>query len=157
MTPPKKPVPPARQPPTRPRGNGNFLVDLGGGLYQRAPEAGFCEVIFPELWLAPADDVQTPQSAPPWRNPHLVLRRAATGALDLVGWWTQARAATKPPRRSVTVTLLADDATTPVMRWRFEGACPVALTYSPLNAQSPDLLYETVALAFRTVAITGAD
>lgn len=154
MTSAKKPAPPARAP-TRPRGNGNFLVDLGGGLDPRAPEAGFCEVIFPELWLAPVDDVQTPQAAAPWRNPHLMLRRAATGALDLAGWWAQARAATKPPHRSVTVTLLADDAATPVMRWRFEGTHPVGLTYSPLNAQLPGLLYETLTLAFATVAISG--
>ncbi|MDM0042485.1 phage tail protein [Variovorax sp. J22G21] len=153
--------PRARRPDTRaalqrPLTSGNFLVDLGMG-DPRAPEAGFCEVVFPEFMLAhpeagpTADRVAGPALAAP-TPAYLVLRRAATGALDLYQWWVLARDARKPPpRRTVTVELLAADMTVTVMRWRFLKASPVSLAYSPLNAQVPGLLYETLSLAFDRV------
>ncbi|MGJ7496925.1 phage tail protein [Variovorax sp. RT4R15] len=149
--------PRARRPDTRaalqrPLTGGNFLVDLGMG-DPRAPEAGFCEVVFPEFTLAhpEASPTANPALAAPI-PPYLVLRRAATGALDLYQWWVLARDARKPPpRRTVTVELLAADMTVTVMRWRFLKASPVSLAYSPLNAQFPGLLYETLSLAFDKV------
>ena len=148
-----KPGAPDRQHPSyRPRGNGNFLVDLGMG-DPRAPEAGFCEVIFPEFWLDEDAEVQPPPQgalAPP-RNPYLILRRAATGALDLYHWWQQAREGKAPKRRIVTIELLAEDGVTVVMRWRFHEVRPVGLAYSPLQAQEPGLLFETLTLAFGRV------
>ena len=154
----------------RPLTSGNFLVDLGMG-DPRAPEAGFCEVVFPEFTLAhldaslsasaaanptassPANPAPTAPTAPTTSTPPcLVLRRAATGALDLYQWWVLARDARKPPpRRTVTVELLAADMASTVMRWRFLKASPVSLAYSPLNAQVPCLLYETLSLAFDRV------
>lgn len=134
---------------TAPLGNAHFCVDLGDGVDPRSAAAGFCEVVFPDALLADAD-VQTPQAAATLRSPHLVLRRAATGALDLYRWWAQARGG-KAPRRTVVIELLAEDLSTPVMRWRFSGARPVGLTYSPLNAQAPGLLFETLTLAFEQV------
>jgi len=38
-----------------------------------------------------------------------------------------------------------------VMRWRFLKAAPVGLAYSPLCAQKPGLLYESLSLAFARV------
>lgn len=133
----------------RPRGNGNFLVDLGLG-DPRAPQAGFCEVIFPDLWLDAEQQVEAQGALAP-RNPHLVLRRAATGALDLYQWWQQARDGKAPKRRTVTIDLLAEDGATAVMRWRFHEARPVGLAYSPLQALTPGLLYESLSLAFDRV------
>ncbi|MEP6723073.1 MAG: phage tail protein [Variovorax sp.] len=145
--------PRARRPDTRaalqrPLTGGNFLVDLGMG-DTRAPEAGFCEVVFPEFTLEHPE--ANPAPAAPI-HPYLVLRRAATGALDLYQWWALARDARKPPpRRTVTVELLAADMAATVVRWRFLKASPVSLAYSPLNAQVPGLLYETLSLAFDRV------
>lgn len=136
--------------PHRPRGNSNFLVDLGGGVDPCAPEAGFCEVVFPEFCLGAAAEPSGQAVVAPHAR-HLVLRRAATGALDLYRWWVQARDAKAPPRRTVTIELLAEDAATTVMRWRFQHAYPVALAYSPLRAQEGGLVFETVALDFAKV------
>jgi len=148
--------PDARPAVQRPLTSGNFLVDLGMG-DPRAPEAGFCEVVFPEFTHAHAkaspavNHATNPALASP-TPAYLVLRRAATGALDLYQWWVLARDARKPPpRRTVTVELLAADMAATVMRWRFLKASPVSLAYSPLDAQVPGLLYETLSLAFDRV------
>ena len=89
-----------------------------------------------------------PAGAP--RDDCLVLRRGATGALDLYDWWQAARSGAKRGR-VVTVKLLADDRATVVMTWRFRNARPVALSYSPLNALDGSALMETIDLAFETV------
>lgn len=141
----------ARQP--RPCGNGNFLVDLGMG-DTRAPAAGFCGVVFPEFVLPPArlEGAGATVAPPATGSPHLVLRRAATGALDLYQWWQLARTGGKPaPRRTVTIDLLGPDMASTVMRWRFLKASPWSLAYSPLDALAPGLLYETLALEFAGV------
>lgn len=139
---PQKLAPPQQ----RPCGNGNFLVDLGMG-DPRAPEAGFCEVIFPDFLRGGV----TPAPSTPTVQPCVVLRRAATGALDLYEWWSAARSAKTPAPRTVVVELLGADLASPVMRWRFLKATPVGLGYSPLNAQTPGLLYESLSLAFEQV------
>ena len=56
-----------------------------------------------------------------------------------------------PTRRTVTIDLLAEDAATSVMRWRFHRAAPVSLGYSPLRAQEGGLVFETIALDFAKV------
>jgi phage tail-like protein len=78
----------------------------------------------------------------------LVLRRGATGALDLYGWWLLAWQGRAPQGRVVQVTLLAEDNHTAVMTWRFRNARPLALSYTPLDANSDALLIETIELAF---------
>jgi phage tail-like protein len=83
-----------------------------------------------------------------------MLRRGATGALDLYEWWRAARKGGAQRGRMVTVRLLADDLATVVMTWRFRNARPVALSYSPLNALDGSVLMETVELAFDTVEMT---
>ena len=124
-----------------PLGRSNFRVDLGQG-DPDAPAAGFCEVVFPALVADAAAEDATPDAR------HLVLRRGATGALDLYAWWSASRDGRAPERRTVTVELLSGDAARVVMRWRFRDAWPVRLHYSPLDAMVSGLLFETVALAF---------
>jgi len=87
----------------------------------------------------------------------VLLRRGATGALDLYAWWRQARDGRAPPRRTVTVKLLADDHATVLMTWRFRNAKPVSLAYSPLDALDGSVLMETIELAFDDVEIAAAD
>lgn len=145
----------------RPLGNGRFLVDLGLGTDPRAPEAGFCEVIFPEFRLDPGEekgagpDLLTPAQAlaPASPAPHLVLRRAATGALDLYDWWQKARAGKAPRKRTAMVELLDEAGAEVVMRWRFFDVRPVALAYSPLQAMTPGVLYETVSFRFEGMEV----
>jgi hypothetical protein len=125
-----------------PLGRSNFRVDLGLG-DPDAPDAGFCEVIFPVLSADAGDAMPDAR--------HLVLRRGATGALDLYAWWAGARESQAPARRTVTIELLSGDPTHVVMRWRFHDAWPVRLAYSPLDAMVSGLLFETVTLAFGLV------
>jgi phage tail-like protein len=136
----------------RPHGNAHFLVEIGR-TSERAAEAGFCEVIFPRFIAAPTGQRSSmmPSEAAGPPDDRLVLRRGATGALDLYEWWQAARKGGAQRGRMVTVKLLADDLATVVMTWRFRKARPVALSYSPLNALDGSVLMETVELAFDTV------
>lgn len=129
----------------RPRASSNFLVDLGMA-NPRAEGGGFSDVVFPTFQ---ADPAETGDGA----SPHLILRRAATGALDLHDWWQQARRGKSSRGRVVKVMLLDDDQRTVVWTWRFRNARPVSLTYSPLRAMEPAILMETLALAFDDVEI----
>lgn len=140
----------------RPHGNAHFLVQIGRAS-AHAPEAGFSEVIFPRFVAASGVD-QRPTSvasaiepAGALRDDCLVLRRGATGALDLYEWWQTARSGGAKRGRPVTVRLLADDQATVVMSWRFRNARPVALSYSPLHALDGSVLMETIELAFDAV------
>ena len=114
----------------------NFTVDLGDG-----SNTGFAEVVFPPFAVNP--DTLEP--------PLLRLRRAATGALDLYGWWDGARRDPKGGLRNVTIDLLSHDLRTSVLRWRFIKTRPVSLDYGPLDANAPAIVGETLVLAFERV------
>ena len=136
----------------RPHANSNFLVDLGYG-DPNSFNGGFCEVIFPEFHI----DVSAPAAAhselasdrqDSSRSQFLILRRGATGMLDLYDWWDKARRGKAPKARTVKVTLLAEDHSAVVVTWYFRRARPVSLSYSPLNALYGGVLIESIELAF---------
>jgi len=136
----------------RPLLNANFVVELAAG-----KGSGFAEVLFGPFAAKPGTALQplaTAISTPV--ADRLVLRRGATGALDLYAWWRQARDGRAPPRRTVTVKLLADDHATVLMTWRFGNVKPVSLAYSPLDALDGAVLMETIELAFDDVEMTAA-
>lgn len=136
----------------RPLLNTNFVVELAAG-----KGSGFAEVLFGPFAAKPGTALQplaTAISTPV--ADRLVLRRGATGALDLYAWWRQARDGRAPPRRTVTVKLLADDHATVLMTWRFRNVKPVSLAYSPLDALDGAVLMETIELAFDDVEMTAA-
>jgi hypothetical protein len=126
-----------------PHTSARFLVDFGRGDPLGA-ESGFCEVVFPELHIDPEGDSGLESAG----KRTLTLRRGFTGALDLYRWWAQARKGKAPKRRHVAITLLAADGHTAVAKWRFAGIRPVALAYSPLNANESRVLIETIELEF---------
>jgi len=136
----------------RPLLNANFVVELAAG-----KGSGFAEVVFGPFAAKPGTALQplaTAISTPV--ADRLVLRRGATGALDLYAWWRQARDGRAPPRRTVTVKLLAEDHATVLMTWRFRNVKPVSLAYSPLDALDGAVLMETIELAFDDVEMTAA-
>lgn len=136
-----------------PCGGGNFLVAIGDRDPQ-APSAGFSEVIFPPFSdgaTSRPDGGATTRDAIDAQAPRLVLRRAATGDLDLYRWWDEGRRDGRPARRTVVVQLLAEDHETVVLTWQFHGARPIALGYSPLNAVDGALVIESIELAFEHV------
>ena len=137
----------------RPHANSNFLVDLGYG-DSNSFSGGFCEVVFPKFPVD-ATSVATPHPDEPGDGPDhggrshfLILRRGATGALDLYDWWSEARRGKAPKIRTVKITLLADDHAKAVFTWYFHGARPVSLSYSALNAMDGGVLLESIELAF---------
>jgi phage tail-like protein len=135
----------------------NFLVDWGEA-DPRSAGSGFAEVVFPSFSMEGSDARDAAAVASPAERTdgarstqRLVLRRGATGSLDLYHWWDEARR-TRPPRtRTVTIQLLADDRTRVALTWRFHGARPVTLTYSPLHAIEASVVMETLELAFDAV------
>jgi phage tail-like protein len=141
----------------RPHGNSNFVVEFGSGA-SRAGRTGFAEVVFapftipetpPGRRAAPA----VPAPASDAAAPRLILRRGVTGALDLYDWWDQARRGKAPPRRVMSVKLLAEDRATVVWTWRFRNVRPVSLSYSPLRGIEGGVLMETIELAYDDVAM----
>lgn len=129
----------------RPVPGHRFRVELVDG-NGRSTEVGCSEVVFPTL-PAQADALVQPLQE------HLLLRRATGGDAVLHAWWTKARQGRAPQRRSVRVSLLAPDGERVVMRWRFLGARPASLHYSPLEALRSALVIETLAVAFDAVEI----
>ena len=117
--------------------NANFLVEFGTG-----KGGGFAEVIFAPFAISA--DAAAPAN-------RLILRRGATGALDLYDWWNQARRGQAPPRRVVKIKLLGEDHASVLMTWRFRNVRPVSLAYSPLNALEGAILMETIELTFDDV------
>jgi phage tail-like protein len=135
----------------RPYGNANFVVEFGAD-----KGGGFAEVIFTPFTIAPGAGAPASALAAAGASiaNRLVLRRGATGALDLYAWWDQARRGRAPPRRIVKVKLLGEDHATVLMTWRFRNVRPVSLAYSPLNALDGAVLMETLELAFDDVEMS---
>ena len=132
----------------RPLLNANFVVELGAG-----KGSGFAEVVFAPFAAAP-EPAHAPSLAAAATAPvanRIVLRRGATGALDLYAWWDQARRGKAPARRVMNVKLLAEDHATVVWTWRFSNVRPVSLSYSPLRGVDGGILMETIELAFDDV------
>lgn len=124
----------------RPCTGANFLVSFGGG-DAHAARSGFSEVIFPTFTTEAGPGATAPGQS-------LVLKRGASGGLDLYAWWDKARRGKAPQRRTVKVELLGEDQRTVVLTWRFFNARPLSLAYSPLNALEAGIVIETLELAF---------
>lgn len=136
-----------------PYAGANFLVEIGDR-DSRGRGAGFSEVIFPPFvhgGQTRSDGGSPGRDVDDTHAPRLVLRRGASGDLDLYRWWDERRRDPRSPRRTVTVHLLAEDHESVVLTWRFVDARPVGLSYSPLNAVDGGLVIETIELAFDRV------
>jgi len=143
----------------RPHANSNFVVEFGSGA-SRSGRTGFAEVVFAPFTIAataPARrgaasmSASAAGAASEAAAQRLVLRRGVTGALDLYAWWDQARRGQAPPRRVMSVKLLAEDHATVVWTWRFRNVRPVSLSYSPLRGVDGGVLMETIELAYDDV------
>jgi phage tail-like protein len=143
----------------RPYVNGNFLVDLGTGDTESV-RAGFNQVILPEAVI---DTIEYRNGNEKTNEPrklsgsvsysNLVLRRGLIGELDLYEWWNQARNGDPDARRNVTVSLLSEDRTDVVWRWRCTNALPTRYTTSDLNAEGTDVAIETIEISFERLEI----
>lgn len=145
----------------RPYAGCNFLVDIGT---RGSREIGFCEVVFPEFRLHEETIVSGKSNETEagglaglqsniGRSSNLIVRRGVTGSRDLYDWWHRARLGRAPKRRTVKVTLLAEDHKTAILTWRFRNVRPVSLTYSSLNSVCAAVLMESIELAFESMEI----
>ncbi len=137
----------------RPYTNFNFLVDLGTGNTD-GPEAGFEEVILPEVWL----DVIEYRNGNEKENSvrkltgrdnvgNAILRRGVIGSLNLYQWYNDIRNGNQHALRTVTIQLLNEDHTAVVQTWKLLRARLVGLKWGPLNGKGKDVAVESVVIA----------
>ena len=133
----------------RPYVNGNFQVDLGSGDTDTV-RGGFCDVVLPAGCVDAieyrAGNEKTNESRKligSVRYDTLVLRRGLIGELDLYEWWSQARNGDPDVRRNVTVSLLNEDRSAAVWRWKFVNAWPVKYSTSDLSAEGNAVFLST--------------
>jgi phage tail-like protein len=131
----------------------NFLVDLGTGNSDGA-EAGFEEVLVPEVWL----DVIEYRNGNAKENAvrkitglehcgNALLRRGVIGSLNLYQWYNQVRNGDQNALRTVTIQLQNENHTAVVMTWKLLRARPVRLRWGPLNGKGKEVLVEYLELA----------
>ena len=143
----------------RPYPNFNFLVDLGTGNTDGA-DAGFEEIILPEVWL----DVIEYRNGNEKENSvrkltgldhcgNTLLRRGVIGSLQLYQWYNDIRNGNQSALRTVTIQLQNEDHTAIVQTWKLLRARLVRLKWGPLNGKGKDVLVEYVELAAERLEI----
>lgn len=131
----------------------NFLVDLGTGDTDGA-DAGFEEVLVPEVWL----DVLEYRNGNEKENAvrkitgldhcgNALLKRGVIGSLNLYKWYDQVRNGDQNALRTVTINLQNEDHTAVVLTWKLLRARPVRLKWGPLNGKGKEVLVEYLELA----------
>ena len=118
----------------------NFTVEIGV-MARTAASVPFSQVLLPRLELPVANDRR------------LILRRPATGALDLYEWYEAERLAPSQHGRFVAVSVTTPGQRQRMMGWQFDGIRPTALSYGMLDALSGTILIETIELRFDAVTI----
>lgn len=137
----------------RPYRNFNFLVDLGTGNTEGV-EAGFEEVVLPEVWL----DVIEYRNGNEKENAvrkltgldhvgNAVLKRGVIGSLNLYQWYHDIRNGNPAALRTVTIQLQNEDHTGIVQTWKLLRARVVGLKWGPLHAKAKDVAVEYVVIA----------
>jgi phage tail-like protein len=137
-----------------PYGAYNFIVDLGDGR-----EAGFSEVSGLTQEVAVIDyrdgsDRRNSVRKLPGLNKagDVTLKRGLVGTLDLYQWLKEMQDGVSA-RRTVTIQLLPEDRSGPVMTWKLVRAFPVKLVHGPLVAADSRVAVEEMVLAIEALEI----
>src|SRR5262245_10286735 len=137
----------------RPYTNFNFLVDLGDGKTD-GPQAGFEEVILPEVWLDVIEYREGNEKGNSARKltgmDHVgdaVLKRGVTGSLKLYQWYNDIRNGNQNALRTVVIALQNEDHTAIVQTWRLLRARVVRLKWGPLRTKGDEVAVEYMVLA----------
>ncbi|MBZ5635000.1 MAG: phage tail protein [Acidobacteriia bacterium] len=135
-----------------PYGNQHFLVDLGDGTEGAA--AGFSQIVLPDISIdvieyRTGNDKESGVHKFPGlaRYDNVVLRRGIIGSLNLYNWINQVRNGDANARRTVTISLLAEDRTV-VLIWKLLRAWPVKYGFGELDAEGTDVAIEELVLAY---------
>ncbi len=135
-----------------PYGRFNFLVDLGTGNTE-GPDAGFqeCSALGMEIAVAEYRNGNERENAPRKlpglaKVPDVTLKRGIVGSLTLFDWIRAVRDGTVD-RRTVTIQLVAEDHSGPVLAWRLLRAFPVKYVAGPLDARGGEVAMEELTLS----------
>ena len=132
----------------------NFLVDLGTGDTDGA-DAGFEEVLVPEVWL---DVIEYRNGNEKGNNVrkltgldhcgNAILKRGVIGSLNLYQWYNQVRNGDQNALRTVTIQLQNEDHTGVVQTWKLMRARIIKHISGPMNAKGTDVAMEELTLAY---------
>jgi len=75
----------------------------------------------------------------------LILSRHFNGSTYLYNWWNETKMGSLE-HRNVAIHLYSEDRAERAASWVFYGCFPVCYYFSPLNAEKPDVLTETIEL-----------
>ena len=137
----------------RPYSQFNYLVDLGTGDTDSA-QAGFSEVsgLGVEVNIAEYRNGNEKNNAVrkitgSYKVPDVTLKRGVIGATDLYEWLDQVRAGDQEAPRDITIQLLAEDRSGPVVTWKLSTARPIKYTGPTLNGAGTEIAVEELVLA----------
>lgn len=140
-------------PAQRPQASPHFRVDAG------FTRLGFARVSLPRMkrevvrYREGNDPDDTARLLPgPLMLGNCVLQRATIAQDNEFFSWMNSSHFGAAERRDVAVTLL-DEHHQPVRVWRLRNAFPVALDWSVLDAQSGEVLIETLELAVESMTV----
>jgi phage tail-like protein len=137
----------------RPYSQFNYLVDLGTGDTESA-QAGFSEVsgLGIEVNIAEYRNGNEKNNAVrkipgSYKVTDITLKRGVIGATDLYEWLDQMRAGDPNARRAITIQLLAEDRSGPVVTWKLAEAQPIKYTGPTFNGAGTEVAIEELVLA----------
>jgi phage tail-like protein len=141
-----------------PYGQFNFLIDLGTGDAD-GPDGGFqeCSAIGMEVGVAEYRNGNDRENNPRkvtglTRVADVTLRRGIIGTLTLFDWIRQVRDGDQATR-TVTIQLVSEDHTGPVLTWRLLRARVVKHVSGPLDATRGGVAMEELTLAYERLEI----
>lgn len=143
----------------RPYSQFNFLVDLGNGT--DSPQAGFQEVsgLGMEVTVAEYRAGNFKDNAPMkitglYKVPDITLKRGVMAALDLYQWLDEVRNGKQDQLRDVTISLMSEDRSGPVLTWKLTGARPTKYSGPGLNAKGSEVAIEELVLACERIELS---
>ena len=132
----------------------NFLVNLGDGVTD-GPQAGFQEIsgIGMEVTVSEYRNGNEKENSVRKitgmnKSTDVTLKRGVIGSLNLYSWLNDIRNGNQGALRTVTVQLMAEDHSEPVMTWTLLRARIIKYTCGPLNAKGTDVAMEEMVLAY---------
>jgi phage tail-like protein len=137
----------------------NFLVNLGDGVTD-GPQAGFQEIsgIGMEVTVSEYRNGNEKENSVRKitgmnKSTDVTLKRGVIGSLNLYSWLNDIRNGDQGALRTVTVQLMAEDHSSPVMTWTLLRARIIKYTCGPLNAKGTDVAMEEMVLAYERLEV----
>ena len=142
----------------RPYSQFNYLVNFGPD--ESSPEAGFQEVSGLGWEQTPAEyrNGNEPINAPRKINgmfkvPDITMKRGVIGTTEIYAWVNSVRNGDQTDLRDVTISLLSEDRTGPVVTWKLINARPMKYTGPSFNGKGNEIAIEELVLACEDITL----